>query len=121
MKRLKSTLDLIATVLVVIAAGLFIWRQLAPGRSTARRPPMEDATGPIPVELATIARGSGQVALENELPGLTTISTMEPFASASDGGVGARSLRVDSARTAPRVNTAIAVPRNTNSPGAPTR
>lgn len=64
MKRLKSLVDLAATLLVIVAAGLVIWRQFAPGSAPrAGRPPIEDASGTIAAELMTTVRGTGGVAL----------------------------------------------------------
>jgi protein-disulfide isomerase len=64
MKRLKSILDVSATVLVIVAAGFVIWRQMAPGsRPPGSRPRVEEATGTLSSELATSTRGSGQIAL----------------------------------------------------------
>jgi protein-disulfide isomerase len=64
MKRLKSVLDVSATVLVIVAAGFVIWRQMAPGsRPPSSRPRVEEATGTISSELATSTRGLGRVAL----------------------------------------------------------
>jgi len=63
MKRLKSVVDVLATLLVVIAAGLVIWRQFIPAASSRRPPRIESAKGTLPAELARTALGSGQVAL----------------------------------------------------------
>jgi len=66
MKRLKSTLDVFVTALVVAAASLVIWRQfvpVAPSRPAQDGPRIEDANGTLPSELATNARGTGPVAL----------------------------------------------------------
>jgi len=64
MKRLKSFIDVAATVLVVIAAGLVIWRMLVPAGASRSSPArIENATGTLPAELTKTALGSGQVAL----------------------------------------------------------
>jgi protein-disulfide isomerase len=62
MKRLKSIVDISVTVLVVVAAGLVIWRQFAPAGSGARAA-VEDASGSVPAEIVTSVRGTGPVAL----------------------------------------------------------
>jgi protein-disulfide isomerase len=62
MKRLKSVLDTSVTLLVVVAAGLVIWRHFVPWQPQPR-PPVEDATGKVPADLATNVRGTGAVAL----------------------------------------------------------
>lgn len=62
MKRLKSSLDVLATLLVVIAAGLVIWRQLAP-TGPVYRPKVQDAEGIVAADLVRTARGSGPLVL----------------------------------------------------------
>lgn len=62
MKRLKSIVDVSVSVLVVVAAGLVIWRQFAPaGRQV--RAPVEDVSGRVPADIVTHVRGTGPVAL----------------------------------------------------------
>jgi len=63
MKRMKSALDVLATVLVIVSASLFIWRQFTPRAAASSRPQMEDVSGTIAADLSTLARGSGQLAL----------------------------------------------------------
>ena len=62
MKRLKSVFDVLATLLVIVAAGTVIWRQFAP-TGPAARARIEDAGGSVSAELVTTARGSGPVVL----------------------------------------------------------
>lgn len=49
--------------MVADAAGLVIWRQIAPNTPATRGPAVEDVESMLPSELATIARGTGPVAL----------------------------------------------------------
>jgi protein-disulfide isomerase len=63
MTRFKSILDIGVTVLVVVAASIVIWRQFVPTGRSQFPSPVEDAKGMIPAELATVVRGTGQVAL----------------------------------------------------------
>lgn len=63
MKRVKPILDVLVAVLVVIAASLVIWRQASPEGQSSARPPVEDAGGTIPPEIATHVRGTGVVTL----------------------------------------------------------
>lgn len=62
MKRLKSIFDVLATLLVIVAAGTVIWRQFAPAGQSAR-PRIEDASGSVAANLVTTARGDGPVVL----------------------------------------------------------
>lgn len=62
MKRLKSLFDVTATILVIIAAGVVIWRQTSLG-SPSPRPHVQEATGTIGADLVTSTRGSGSIAL----------------------------------------------------------
>jgi protein-disulfide isomerase len=63
MKRLKSIVDVSVSLLVLVAAGLVIWRQVSPAGGQQGRAPVEDASGTIEAELATYVRGTGPVAL----------------------------------------------------------
>jgi protein-disulfide isomerase len=63
MTRFKSMLDIAVTVLVVVAAGLVIWRQFEPINQSRSRPQVEEAKGTIPADVAAIVRGSGPLAL----------------------------------------------------------
>ena len=62
-RRLKSIFDSIVTLLVAVAAGLVIWRQVAPSTPAGGRPRIEDVQVTLPAELATTGRGTGPVAL----------------------------------------------------------
>jgi len=62
MKRLRTILDTSVTILVLVAAGLVIWRQFEPVNPQARSR-VEDASGTIPPELSNNIRGTGKVAL----------------------------------------------------------
>jgi protein-disulfide isomerase len=63
MRRLKTAVDIVVTVLIVVAAILVIWRQFVPAGQTQARARIQDAAGTIPADLAINARGLGQVAL----------------------------------------------------------
>jgi protein-disulfide isomerase len=63
MTRLKTAVDIVVTILIVIAASLVIWRQFVPPGQSDTRDRIEDVTGTIPAELAVSVRGTGQVAL----------------------------------------------------------
>jgi protein-disulfide isomerase len=63
MKRLKVAVDVVVTVLIMVAATLVIWRHLVPAGQSQARDRIQDATGTIAAELTVNARGTGQVAL----------------------------------------------------------
>ena len=63
MKRAKTILDVVVTLLVATAAGLVIWRQLAIQKPSSARPPVEDVGGTLPADIAKQVRGTGPVAL----------------------------------------------------------
>jgi len=63
MKRLKVAVDIVVTVLIMVAASLVIWRHFVPAGRSQARDRIQDATGTMPAELAVNVRGTGQVAL----------------------------------------------------------
>lgn len=62
MERFKSILDVLATVMVIVAASVLVWNQMA-RPATSSRPSVEDASGTIPSDAVTTARGDGKLAL----------------------------------------------------------
>lgn len=63
MTRFKAVIDVLATILLIVAACVVIWRQFAAPSSPQQRTRIETATGSLPSDLMANHRGRGPVAL----------------------------------------------------------
>jgi protein-disulfide isomerase len=63
MSRLKTALDLVVTVLIAVAAGFLLWRQIYPAGPPAPPNQVEDAKGRIEANEISHARGTARLAL----------------------------------------------------------